>query len=122
MVVGAGGGSTGNGGSSSASGSIIVRTRHDASIHPDLVACPRGGWSCCGQGMNEVTVALTTELGVGQAFYSARVDLRPDVTADSLPTIAPTAGQDAPRAQMSRLAPAAGWHTIVEGDRPVRER
>ena len=27
-----------------------------------------------------------------------------------------------PRAQISRLAPAAGRHTIVEGDRPVRER
>ncbi len=45
----------------------------DPGLHPEAVACPRGGWIEFGLGVNEATVAQTTDMGGGTAFYSTHV-------------------------------------------------
>jgi len=45
----------------------------DSGLHPEAVACPRGGWIEFGLGVNQATVAQTTDMGGGTAFYSTRV-------------------------------------------------
>ena len=47
----------------------------DPLLHPETVACPRGGWISLGQGVNEVTAAAVTDIGTGAAFYETRVRL-----------------------------------------------
>lgn len=45
----------------------------DPGLHPEAVACPRGGWIEFGLGVNQATVAQTTDIGGATAFYSTRV-------------------------------------------------
>jgi len=45
----------------------------DPDLHPEAVACPRGGWLSLGHGVNEATAATLTDLGEGAAYYGTRV-------------------------------------------------
>ncbi len=45
----------------------------DPELHPEVAACPRGGWLGLGQGVNEATAAALTDLGEGAAYYDTRV-------------------------------------------------
>jgi anaerobic selenocysteine-containing dehydrogenase len=49
----------------------------DPLLHPDAVACPRGGWLGLGQGVNEATEAALTDLGETAAYYGTRVRVEP---------------------------------------------
>lgn len=54
-------------------GHIEGRLSPDPGLHPEAVACPRGGWIEFGLGVNQATAAQTTDMGGGTAFYSTRV-------------------------------------------------
>jgi len=58
---------------SSAHGDLEGEVHLDPGLHPEAVACPRGGWLSLGQGVNEVTEAAATDTGGGAAFYGTRV-------------------------------------------------
>ncbi len=58
---------------SSAHGDLEGQVHLDPGLHPEAVACPRGGWLGLGQGVNEVTEAAATDAGGGTAFYGTRV-------------------------------------------------
>jgi len=58
---------------SSAHGDLEAEVHLDPGLHPEAVACPRGGWLSLGQGVNEVTQAAATDTGGGAAFYGTRV-------------------------------------------------
>jgi len=58
-------------------GTVEGMVRLDAGLHPEAVACPRGGWIEFGQGVNLATEAALTDMGNGAAFYSTRVRVEP---------------------------------------------
>lgn len=59
----------------SATGEIEGEAHLDPGLHPDAVACPRGGWVSLGLGVNEATEARPTDEGPGAAYYATRVRL-----------------------------------------------
>ncbi len=58
---------------SSSHGDLEGEVHLDPGLHPEAVACPRGGWLSLGHGVNEVTEAAATDAGGGTAFYGTRV-------------------------------------------------
>jgi anaerobic selenocysteine-containing dehydrogenase len=57
----------------STTGEVEAEIHLDEGLHPDAVACPRGGWISLGLGVNEATEALVTDLGDGAAYYGTGV-------------------------------------------------
>ncbi|MBI5446654.1 MAG: molybdopterin-dependent oxidoreductase [Deltaproteobacteria bacterium] len=57
----------------SAAGELEAVLHLDPNLHPEAVACPRGGWVSLGLGVNEATEIALTDLGGGAAYYSTHV-------------------------------------------------
>jgi len=61
----------------SETGSLEAWLTLDAGLHPEAVACPRGGWVSMGNGANALTSVVPTDAGDGAAFYETRVRVEP---------------------------------------------
>ena len=55
--------------------SMVVRLRHDADLRRDLLVVPKGGWLRHGAASNALVRAVTTDLGLGAAYYDEPVRL-----------------------------------------------
>ncbi len=58
-------------------GELVVAVRHDPSVRPDVVSCPRGGWLKAGQGVNRLIPDMVSAVGQGTPYYEAIVDVEP---------------------------------------------